>query len=767
MTRRSRARSISTAAAATIIVIIIIIGVVAGYYAYHSHKAKTTTTATTTSPGKPAATTTTTTSPAASTTSAPAATTTTTTTTTKPTTTTTTFAGPKALVIETSKAVVVVGPKGAKVPKLPSGKPIIAVVYQVNKTATKPVSQLLGFSSVDPAFYRNYSLDALIIAARKATDPFVREQLYEAIYKISNYEVPILWLGQIKLVRVEWSWLHGRYYHPVLAERYDLLWEDPSAPTVSLGIRNYENNATTYVIADIGWPDTFDPAADYETFGWAIWHNIGDTLVTYWKTDTTTVKPDLAVAWVHDKSGTTWYFVIRGGVKAYDPWHKKTYDITAVDVLFSIWRISRLGLDPSWMITQFVDVNASKVLTEDEFNKILSSGNLIAEYEGKLVKPKSLSELLSFFGYNGPTAGVVMLKLKQPYGAILSILADPFASVIPMKYAFEYAKGLGLAKYQEALKASDYGKNPAAWAKFIGTGEQEPTHLLLHKYPVGTGPYYVAEYQRNSYIVLHYNPYYWNRSLWNVAPYGHNGVPSHKIVIYLINNDANARIQILKRGAADTGVVPLTRIKDVNGTVYPKTNYKIRAYTGGITPDIVFIVLNCMKPPFNNVYVRQALMYAIPFQQIARDVYSGFLARLYGVLPSTFPGHNDNIVIKYTFNLAKAQELIKKSGINPSKYTIEIWYNTGNSQREKIASYLQTIWGQLGFKVTVRALDWPTLLDKTEKGDFYVYIIGWAPDYLDPDDYAGPLLYGGTQFSLLKYIETTNPAQVTSLFTSG
>jgi len=749
--RRSHARSISTAVAATIVIIVIIVGVVAAYYAWRGWGKATTTTPATTSPtGTP--TTTATPSP---------------TTTIPSLTTTTALAGPEALVIETSKAVVVVGPKGASVPGLPSGKPIIAVVYEVNTTATKPVSELQGFSSVDPAFYRNYTLDALILAARNATDPFVREQLYEAVYKISNYEVPILWLGEEELVRVEWTWLHGRYYHPVLAERYDLLWEDSSAPALSLGIGDYKNNASTYVIADIGWPDTFDPAADYETFGWEIWHNIGDTLVTYWEADTEHIRPDLAVAWAHDEAGTTWYFVVRGGVEAYDPWHNKVYNISAVDVLFSIWRIARLNLDPSWMITAFVDVNASKVLSETEFDSILAKGGLIAEYNGEKIEAKSLSQLLSFFGYSGTTAGVVMLKLYSPYSAILSILSDPFTSVIPMKYVFEYAEGLGLDKYQTALEDSDNGKNPAAWAEYIGTGDQEPTHLLLNAYPVGTGPYYVKEYERNSYIVLYYNPYYWNSTLWQTPPYGYNGVPSHKIAVYLINNDANARIEIIKSGEADTGVVPLTRIQDVNGTEYPGTDYKIRAYVGGITPNIEYIVLNCMKAPFNNTLVRQALMYAIPFQQINENVYNGYLAPLYGAIPYGFPGHNDNLTIKYEFNLAKASELIEKSGIDPTKYSFEIWYNSGNAEREKVASFLQTLWGQLGFKVTIRSLDWPTLLDRTEKGDFDAYIIGWAPDYLDPDDYVGPLLYGGTQFSLLKLITTTNPGEVAGLFASG
>ncbi len=651
-------------------------------------------------------------------------------------------------------------------PSIPGGKPVIGVAYVVDEAATKPIEDSTGFVDIDPAFYRNYTIDALIIAARKATDPFVREQLYEAVYKLSNFEVPTLWLGQYQLVRFYWNWLHGRYYHPTLAERYDLLWEDSNAPSVDTGI-GYTNDASTYVIVTIGWVDTFDPAADYETFGWAVWHNIGDSLVTYWKSDTQNVIPDLAVAWAHDENATTWYFVIRGGVKAYDPWHDKVYDINATDVLFSIWRIARLSLDPSWMITSFFDVNNSKVLTEDEFNQILQQGNLKAEYNGQVTTPTSLQDLLSLFGYSGPTAGVVELKLYQPYAAILGILADPFTSVVPMKYLFEYSDGLGLDKYQQALQASDYGKNPSAWAQFIGTGEQEPTHLLLNEYPVGTGPYYVADYQRDSYIVLKYNPYYWNSSLWNLSPYGSNGVPNHKTVIYLINNDANSRIQILNSGTADTGVIPLERINEVNGTQYPGTDFKVIVETGELEPTIVYIVLNTMKEPFNNVLVRQALMYAIPFDQIKNDVYAGYLARLYGVIPAGFPGHNDDIVIKYTFDATKAQQLIQQSGIDPTKYSFEIWYNQGNTQREKIANYLATTWGSLGFQITTKALDWPSLLSRTEKGDFDVYIIGWAPDYLDPDNYAGPLLYGGTQFSVLDFMKTNNPADLQQLFAQG
>lgn len=726
-------RGVTKTAAAIAIIIIVILAYLAVYYTYHHGGTQVATTTTTTSSS---------------------------TTTTTTTTATSTLAGPKALVIETSQAYVVVGPKGSVVPSLPGGKKIIVVAYEVDKNKTKPVENSTGFVDINPAFYRNSTIDALIIAARRATDPFIRYQLYEAIHKLSSVEVPIVWLGQYVLVRNNWDWLHGRYYHPTLAERYDLLWEDPDAPTVQIGIGNYVNNQHTYSIVTIGWPQSFDPAADYETFGWEVWHNIGDTLVTYWKNDTEHISPDLAVAWAHNENGTEWYFVIRGGVKAFDPWHNTTYNISAIDVLFSIWRIARLQLDPSWMITEFFDMNASSVLSEDEFNQVLQNGGLIAEYNGKTIEPKSMNELLQAFGYSGSTAGVVMLKLYRPYGAILSILADPFVSVIPMKYFFDNVDQLK-GKYEQALADSNNGKDPSAWAKYIGVGSQEPTHLYLHQYPIGTGPYYVKEYQENSYLVLQYNPYYWNKTLWNTSPYGENGKPIHETVIYLINNDAVSRIEILKAGQADVGAIPLDRLKDIEGYQFPNSNHKIVIQTGALEPTIVYIVLNAHKAPFNNTLVREALAYAVPFDRIKDIVYAGYLARLYGVIPAGFPGHNDNIAVNYTFDLAKARQLMQQAGIDPTKYSFEIWYNSGNSQREKIATLLQTYWGQLGFKITVRALQWGTLLDKTEKGDFDVYIIGWAPDYLDPDDYAGPLLYGGTRFSVLDFqlVNTTVEAQ--------
>lgn len=669
--------------------------------------------------------------------------------------------GPQALVIETSQAFVVVGPRGAQLPDFDNrGKPIIVVVFEPDPERTKPVEEAISFVDINPSFYRNEYVDALILVGRQNADPFIRSQIYEAVYKLSNEELPLFWLGQYKIVFNYWSWVQGRYFHPTLGERFDLLSEDPGAPVVPIGIKDYVNDANNYVIVTFGWPDTFDPAANYETFGWTILHNIGTTLLTFWKDDTQNLIPNLAVAWARNADSTEWYFVIRGGVKAYDPWNDVVYDVDAVDVLFTIWRIARLSLDPSWMITEFIDVNASMALTEEEATEVFSQGGIYADVGGATVEVMSVEELLDLYGYTGETAGVVKIKLYFPYSPVLSILADPFTAVIPMKYLFDNVDGLK-GKYEEALEASGYGKNPGAWAQYIGTGSQEPTHLFLDKFPICSGPYCLVEYEENSYIVLEYNEYYWNKTLW-VELYG-SEEPQHERVIYIINDDAVARIEILKSGQADTGAIPLARLKDVEGFPYPGTDYEIIVEEKGLSPIIVFIVPNAAKPPFDNKLVRQALMYAIPFDQIQQTVYAGFIDRLYGVIPAGFIGHNDDIVEKYTFNLAKARQLIRESGIDPTQYSFTIWFNRGNTQREQIATLLQTTWGQLGFRVTVEPLEWPVLLDKTERGEFDVWIVGWAPDYIDPDNYAGPLFYGGTKFKFLIVRQVASPAEAASL----
>jgi len=42
------------------------------------------------------------------------------------------------------------------------------------------------------------------------------------------------------------------------------------------------------------------------------------------------------------------------------------------------------------------------------------------------------------------------------------------------------------------------------------------------------------------------------------------------------------------------------------------------------------------------------------------------------------------------------------------------------------------------------------------KTGFDVNLIGWSPDYVDPDDYASPLACGGYQFKDIKIVKVSS-----------
>lgn len=584
-----------------------------------------------------------------------------------------------ATVFDVGDYAVVVGEKGTGATvSIPAGRTILVVQYVVDEEATKPLEESIPWVHINPGMYRNATADALIKAGTIVTNPSWREAIYNAVQQYTNQELPLLWIGQYLFVHGQWTWVYGWYYHPVMPIRFDLIWENETAPDVEIGTLgggiagtpsvSYENNESVISISTFGWPESFDPAASYETFGWALFWQTGDTLVTYWKTETEYVSKDLAVAWAYSEDGMDYYFVIRDGVKAYNRWAdlgvfggnetERVYNISAIDVLFSLWRIGELELDPSWMILEYVNTTASEVLDETEFDSLLKTGNLKTDYKGVTHVPENLSDLLEFFDSEDvDTAGVVHIRLTQPYPAILPILADAFTIVVPMKYVFD---ALGW-DYDAAIAASDNGKNPDAWASWInGTlGEDEPTHRVLHKYPVATGPFYVYDYEENQWIILKKNPYYWNQSLYEDSNYG-----TIKYVIYSIQSETEPRLALYTSGAADFCAVPLDRVEDVNGTKLD-TQWEIIEIKDPnlLTYDIVFVVWNTYKFPFNNPLVRRALAYATPYEQIYTQVYSDFIKPLYGVIPKGMPGWTDYNIIHYTYDLDKAQALIKASGI--------------------------------------------------------------------------------------------------------
>ncbi len=593
-------------------------------------------------------------------------------------------------------------------------KPDIVVSYS---GVTPPPEKLVGFSNINPAFYSNITVDALLQAAKYETNPVVRAKLYNVIQAISNYEVPMIWLGQAKARRHYWSWMHFPFFNPVLADnQWQFITKDPDAPRPG-----------EVVVGDIGEPESLDPAQTYETAGWGAGEQIYNRLVFYYGNDSTHVVPEAAYAWAMSKDGTKLYFAIRDGLVFYDPWDKKTFPMTPEDVAYSINRIIASAnyekVDyPEWIISDFV--KKAYVISEKDMEAALKEG-LVVPILGQQVSVNSKDQWIKLFTekfsyvpwHKAKTgiAGYVVIELKRPYLAILSCLATNVGSIVSEK------------------------------AVALHNSTQDPLALKWYnEHPVGTGAYYLVSWTHNQELVYEANPYYWG------AP-----KPTIKKFVIKIIPEEESRILALQKGDLDYGVVsPQSEDKMEGKTLeYNGKTWKFLMPWLGGTFDITHIYLNNKKEPFNNLYVRQALAYATPFEFIIKQVYRGHLMPVSGVIPKGMLGYTDNVPLDYwkpmseEQRIAKAKALLQKAGIDPTKYTITIIYNQGNKPREMIATLLQNEWQKLGFKVKVQTFSWPTYLKKITNGDYQVAILGWAPDYADPDDYAYPLMQGGWHFA--------------------
>ncbi|MCS7112035.1 MAG: ABC transporter substrate-binding protein [Ignisphaera sp.] len=586
---------------------------------------------------------------------------------------------------------------------LPQANRYIVVAYRDPQPIDR--DQLVPYSNINPGFLRDPVMDALIKAGRSVTDTEIRRAIYNAIQKLSNDRLSLIWLVQARDVRVYWDWIKGIYFHPTFVYRIDDLYKETHAP-----------NPNKLVIGESEEGHSLDPAVTYWAFDWFVIHQIYERLVTYERDTVDYVSPSLAVAWTRNEKGDEWYFVIRGDVLFYDPWENRTIPLTPNDIVYSFKRVATMHLDPSWLIEEFINVDETTVLSEEEFKGILSNG-LYTEFRGVSRKVSSLEELLSFFGYSGNIAGFVKVKLKFPYVPILSVLATVPASIVSM----------------EVVEAHG-GVKP---------GEE---NQYLYDHPVGTGPYYLVEWAHRQYYKLRANPYYWK------------GKPAiEEIEIKLIPEDST-RIMMLKKGDIDIALVPPSLVDQVKDVELGSNKLVV-----DVAPSfwIHHVTLNCERYPFNISAFRKALAWAIPYDTIISTAFNGLADQAYGVIPRGMFGFQDDELTKYSYNEDMARKYLKESGVDPKSISITIIVTQGYSEQEQIATIIQSSWSKaLGIDVKVQVLSRPIFNEKLMSGDFDAQVLGWGPDYIDPDDYAGPLQSGGYTFADIAVYTVASSSEV-------
>lgn len=247
----------------------------------------------------------------------------------------------------------------------------------------------------------------------------------------------------------------------------------------------------------------------------------------------------------------------------------------------------------------------------------------------------------------------------------------------------------------------------------------------FRSHPVGTGPFKFVEWKPNNRIVIEKNSEYWDKSL-----------PKLNKIIFRVIPENTARLNALANGEID--VMDGLNNSD-EATVTANSNLQIIERP---SMNIGYIGLTTTRKPFDNKLVRQAINYAVDKKTIIDAFYGGKALAAKNPMPPSIEGYNDAIE-EYPYDLEKAKALLKEAGYEKG-FEIDLWAmpvaRPYMPEAQKVAEVIQESLSKINIKAKIQSVDWATYLEKANKGEFDMFMLGWTGDNGDPDNFIYTLL---------------------------
>jgi len=141
--------------------------------------------------------------------------------------------------------------------------------------------------------------------------------------------------------------------------------------------------------------------------------------------------------------------------------------------------------------------------------------------------------------------------------------------------------------------------------------------------------------------------------------------------------------------------------------------------------------------------LRQAVAAAIDREVIVDRVFEGRNIPAYHMVPSGYPYATEPFLDKYgTRDLAMATELVKSEGYSETEpFEFTLWYPPEH-YGTTTADVMQVIKEQLEetgvMKVDLKSMNWAEYVDGFVAGELPFFILGWFPDFADPENWLSP-----------------------------
>ncbi len=241
--------------------------------------------------------------------------------------------------------------------------------------------------------------------------------------------------------------------------------------------------------------------------------------------------------------------------------------------------------------------------------------------------------------------------------------------------------------------------------------------------PIGTGPFKLKKYRPGAYIRYATHQQYWDK-------------PSTlEQLIFDITPSNTGRLTKLLAGECDVIAFPIAHEK-----INSKPELELEAVTSF---NVGYLGFNTLKPPFDNVKVRQAVALAVNKQAIIDTVYQSKADMAHSLLPATSWAYNKS-TLPQTYDISKAKKLMAGAGF-PNGFTMNLWalpvQRAYNPDAVTMAKLIQADLKKIGISVLIESsLDMGSFLEQLSKGEHQSVLLGWSADHPDPDNFFTPLL---------------------------
>ena len=339
----------------------------------------------------------------------------------------------------------------------------------------------------------------------------------------------------------------------------------------------------------------------------------------------------------------------------------------------------------------------------------MTSADVKYTFERALLGPGYITALLPFVGIDKPN----QIETPDPHTVVLK---PTFKSPL----------------FERFMTFQVFGAINSKLAKEHSTKQDPWATEWMKNNVTASGAYTVGELTRGSQTVLEPNKNYYAADEVKNAGVRLRSVP-----------DPDQRALLLRSGDIDIAdSLPPRLVSQLQDDPSLKV-YRLPSSR------ITYLGMNNKIAPLDDPKVRQAISYAIPYQDIIDKVQFGYASLAKGPVPPSMASSAGDELWPYATNLAKAKELMQEAG--KSGFSTELVVRQAQPQDAEAAVFIQDALRQIGVNVKIERLPDAAYYQRLNEHSLPMFLHDWFSWGEDPFFQMGFLLKSGAYTNYANY----------------